>query len=125
MIGDGVAEFIVGVKRDGALGLALLLGTGGVFAELLDDTATLLLPSRRAEIEDALLSLRGHVLLSGFRGRPTGDFDALVETIMAVCTFAEAKADTLIELDLNPVIVRPDGLGAVAVDAMMTMGEDD
>ena len=123
MVGDGVAEIIVGVTRDPALGLGLVVGMGGVLAELLNDCRTLLLPARREEIEDAVAGLCGYPLLTGYRGREAGDVEALVGTVAAVARFAEAHADSLVELDLNPVVVRPVGKGAVAVDALLRIAE--
>ena len=70
MVTDAVAEIIVGVSRDATLGLGLTLGTGGIFTELLDDVVTLLLPSSRGEIEQAILRLRGAKLLEGYRAAP-------------------------------------------------------
>ena len=123
MVTDGVAETIVGVTRDPTLGLGLVVGMGGVLAELLRDRATLLLPTRREAVEDAVAGLRGYPLLTGYRGRPAGDVAALTETVMAVARFAEDHAESLVELDLNPVVVRPAGKGAVAVDALLRIAE--
>jgi hypothetical protein len=60
-------------------------------------------------------------LLTGYRGRPQGDIAALVETALACTRYAAANIDTLLELDINPVIVRPAGRGAVAVDALIRL----
>ncbi|MGD9508058.1 MAG: acetate--CoA ligase family protein, partial [Geminicoccaceae bacterium] len=122
MVTDGVAELIVGVVRDPQVGLCLLLGSGGVLVELLADRALLLLPVTAAEVRSALLGLRSAPLLRGFRGRPAGDLDAVVEAVMAVARFAEENADRLVELDINPLIVRPVGKGAVAVDVLLRIG---
>ncbi len=125
MVPGAVAELIVGVKRDPAFGLALVLGSGGVLVELLRDSATLLLPTDRRSVEQALSTLKGAPLLYGFRGRPRGDVEALVDAVMAVADFAEAHRESLIELDVNPLLVLPEGLGrnrgAVAVDALIRM----
>ena len=63
-------------------------------------------------------------LLTGFRGKPRGDISALVSTILACTRYAEVNLNALLELDINPVIVRPAGLGAVAVDALIRLRED-
>ena len=60
-------------------------------------------------------------LLKGFRGKPAGDVPALIETVLACTRYAEANVDSLTELDINPVIVRPAGHGAVAVDALIRL----
>ena len=123
MVTDGVAEVLIGVTVDPQFGQLLVLGGGGVLTELLRDSITLLPPFDAAAIEAALRSLRMARLLSGFRGRPAGDLPALVETALACARYAHAHLDTLAELDINPVIVRPAGSGAVAVDALIRLTE--
>ncbi|MDX1575876.1 MAG: acetate--CoA ligase family protein, partial [Kiloniellales bacterium] len=123
MVPDAVAELIVGVKRDPAFGLALVLGSGGVLVELLRDSATLLLPTDRAAVNEALSGLKGAPLFTGFRGRPKGDREALIDAVMAVAAFAEAHRESLVELDVNPLLVLPEGQGAVAVDALIRLSD--
>lgn len=122
MVTDAVAEVIVGVSRDPTLGLGLTIGTGGIFAEVLRDSVTLLLPVTRDEIRDALRELRGSVLLNGYRGQPEGDTPALVEAVAAIAAAAESQAHQLVEMEVNPVLVRPRGNGVVAVDALTRWG---
>ena len=124
MIADGVAELILGVIRDPQVGLCLVVGSGGVLVELLADRALLLLPTTADAVREALLGLKGAPLLRGFRGRPAGDLDAVVEAAMAVARFAAAHADRLVELDVNPLIVRPAGKGAVAADVLIRLAAD-
>jgi acyl-CoA synthetase (NDP forming) len=124
MVTGAVAELIVGVKRDDQFGPVLVVGSGGVLVNLIDDSATLLLPTHRARVEEALRSLRGFALLDGYRGKPRGDVDAVVEAILAVARFAEDHSDRLIELDVNPLMVLPEGRGAVAADALIRMAVD-
>jgi acetyl-CoA synthetase len=119
MEAGAVAEMIVGVQRDAQFGLSLTVGAGGIWVELLKDSATLLFPVLRHEVIQALGSLRIRALLDGFRGQPAGDVDALVDAIMAVATFAQGRADQLLELDVNPVLVMPAGRGVRAVDALI------
>ena len=123
MVIDAVAEVLVGVTVDPQFGQLLVLGAGGVLAELLRDSITLLPPFDAPSIEAALRSLRVAELLTGFRGRPAGDLPALVQTALACARYAQANLETLAELDINPVIVRPAGLGAVAVDALIRLAE--
>ena len=124
MVTDGIAEILVGVTVDPQFGQLLVLGAGGVLTELLRDTVTLLPPFTAAGIGAALGRLRMAKLLSGFRGRAPGDIAALVETALACTRYAAANVDRLAELDLNPVIVRPAGRGAVAVDALIRISEE-
>ena len=119
MVDDAVAELIVGIKRDERLGLALVIGSGGQLVELIGDSQSLLLPTGRAAVARALDRLRVATLLGGFRGRPRGDRAAAVEAIMAVAAFAETHRDALVELDINPLMVRPEGKGVVAVDVLV------
>jgi acyl-CoA synthetase (NDP forming) len=123
MISDGVAEVLIGVTVDPQFGQLLVLGAGGVLTELLRDSVTLLPPFDAATIAAALGRLRVAKLLSGFRGRPAGDLPALVQTALACARYAQANLETLAELDINPVIVRPSGAGAVAVDALIRLAE--
>jgi acetyl-CoA synthetase len=121
MVDGVVLELLVGVQRDPRLGLALTLGAGGVLVELVDDTATLLLPATREEIRAALTRLRVGPALTGFRGRAV-DLEAVVSAVHAVATFAVERADRLVEVEVNPLLVLPHG--AVAVDALVRMAPD-
>jgi acetyl-CoA synthetase len=121
MIGDGVAEVLVGLIRDPQFGQALVIGAGGVLTELLTDSVTLLPPFTPAAVRCALRALRIGKLLDGFRGKPRGDVDALVEVVLGITRYAAANVSTLQEIDVNPVIVRPAGLGAVAVDVLIRL----
>ena len=125
MAGDGVAEVIAGVHRDPQVGLMLLVGSGGELVELVGDRAVLLAPASREEIEAALAGLRVAALVDGFRGRPAGDRAALVDAVLAVQRFAVENADRLLEVEVNPLVVRPAGRGVVAVDALMRMAGGD
>ena len=121
MVSDFVGELIIGLKRDEQFGLALIVGTGGILVNLLNDSATLLLPITREAASTAVLSLTGSALLQGFRGRPEGDLEAVVDAIMAVADFAMDHWDSVTELDINPLMVRPKGKGAVAADALVRL----
>ena len=123
MVSDAVCELILGIQRDPQFGLVLVIGSGGILVELIKDSRSLLLPCDRGQIRAALESLRGWRLLTGFRGRPPGDVDAVVEAAQAVARFAEHQAETLIELDVNPLLVRPAGHGAVAADALIRLAQ--
>ncbi|RCG24914.1 CoA-binding protein [Streptomyces diacarni] len=117
MVPEPVAELLVGVHRDPQFGHALTVGAGGVLVELVRDTATLLLPAGREQIEDALASLRIWPVLRGFRGGPEGDLAAAVDAVHTVARYARHAA--VAEIDVNPLLVLPAGQGAVAVDALI------
>jgi acetate---CoA ligase (ADP-forming) len=121
MVRNGVAEILIGVTADPQFGQVLVLGAGGVLTELLRDSVSLLPPFSPAAIEHALGQLAIGRLLGGYRGRPPADVAALVDTAMACTRYAEAHLDRLVELDINPVIVRARGQGAVAVDALIRL----
>jgi acetate---CoA ligase (ADP-forming) len=121
MFTDGVAEVLVGVIVDPQFGQVLVLGAGGVFTEILSDSVSLLPPWTHASIESALRHLTVGKLLGGYRGKPAADVGALIGTILGVARYASDNLAALIEIDVNPVIVRPAGLGAVAVDTMIRL----
>ena len=121
MVEAPVAELIIGIKRDPQFGLGLVIGAGGVLVELVKDAAMLLLPAARNDIEAAVDSLKVSKLLKGFRGRPAGDIDAAITAIESVAAYAEANRDSIVELDVNPLLVLPEGQGVIAVDALIKM----
>ena len=128
MIGKGkdgaaVGELIVGLTREPPFGLVMTLGSGGILVEILRDSVILPLPVRRQEIEDALAGLRAAPLLNGYRGRPKGDLIATVDAIEAVQRFALDHKGSLLELDINPLIVCAEGHGAFAADALIVRKE--
>ena len=115
-LGGGV-EMIVGASHDLVFGPTVLVGTGGVFAEVLDDAAVRPLPIDAEDAREMIASLRGRVLLEGARGQAPCDQQALAEVILAVARLCIAAEGRLDELDLNPVVVAPDG--ATAVDWLL------
>lgn len=121
MVTDGVAELIVGIDRDAQFGPYLVVGFGGILVELIADSRTLLLPVDRRQVLAALQSLKTAPMLSGYRGLPHADLDGAVDAIVAIADFAAAHAGDILELDVNPLIVRPAGLGAVAADALIRL----
>jgi hypothetical protein len=121
MVTDGVCEIIAGIQRDPVVGPCLLIGSGGVLVELLADSKLMVLPASRAELGEALDGLKAGKLLAGYRGRPKGDREALLDALEAIQRFALAEAGSLLELDVNPIIVRPQGKGVVAVDALIKL----
>ena len=124
MIQDQVAEMIIGIKVDDLFGSVIIIGSGGIYTELMKDSIALLLPLRKSSILKAINTLKISKLLKGYRGKPKADIEELVQTIMKLGTFAEKNASRLIEMDINPLIVRAKGKGVVAADALIHYLED-
>lgn len=127
MVGGGT-ELILGMHRD-PLGTAILLGMGGVTAELFKDTTMRLLPAdaqglgalSRAEALSMAQDLKTWPLLDGFRGRPKADVDALADAIVAFSRMAAQLGDRLVEAEINPVFVLPQGQGVRAADGVVVL----
>jgi acyl-CoA synthetase (NDP forming) len=122
MIPKPLAEMILGVARDAAMGLHLLVGAGGVLAELVRDTRILIPPFTRAHVLAELKGLKLFVLLDGWRGGPRADLTAIVDAVMALQDFVVENADRVTEVDINPLMVGADF--AVAADALIRMSEE-
>jgi acyl-CoA synthetase (NDP forming) len=121
----GAAEVIVGIHKD-PLGTAILLGMGGVVAELIRDTTLLLLPEDGAEptaeqVRAALRRLKTWPLLDGYRGRERADVPALIEAVLAFARMAQALQDRLIEAEINPLFVKRMGQGVCAADGIAVL----
>ena len=110
---------IMGVKRDATFGPLLLVGLGGVHAEVLNDTALAPVPLTHAEARTLLARLRGARLLESHRGAPGADIDALADLMVKLSHLAADHADAIAEIDLNPVIVHETGKGVSVVDALI------
>lgn len=119
-----VVELLVGVTRDAQFGLSLTIGAGGSLVELLADSRTLLFPITQTAVGEALDALKLATLIAGYRGGPRGDRRAAIDAIMAIAAYAEAHAARLEELDVNPLLVLPEGQGAVAVDALIRLRQE-
>jgi len=121
---QGGLEMILGMHKD-ALGTAILLGLGGVTAELLQDTAMKLLPLKGGlSTHDAmamLRSLKSWPLLNGYRGKPLLDVDALVKSIVAFSEMAQSLNAKLVEAEINPLFVLQAGQGVKAADGVVVL----
>ncbi|GAB1578449.1 acetate--CoA ligase family protein [Bordetella petrii] len=117
MVRGGV-EMILGLHHDPQLGPAVLLGMGGVAAELFNDTALRLLPLTRADAEAMVGQLKTRALLEGYRGAPRADIPALVDAILAFAHMAGELGDKLAEAEINPLFVLPEGQGVKAADGV-------
>ncbi|RLV57416.1 CoA-binding protein [Aeromicrobium phragmitis] len=112
----GVVEMLIGARRDRDFGPTILLGYGGVEAELWRDVRTELAPVDRATATAMVEQLRSRALLDGWRGKPRVDVEGLVEAVVTVSE-AIASSPQLTDIEINPVRVAPDGV--IAVDALV------
>ena len=122
MVSGGV-EVIAGVSYDDQLGPVLLFGTGGVMVEVYNDVALRHCPITRSEALEMIDQVKGSRLLKGFRGAPAADVDALAEVLVQVSQMAAQLEGTLGELDINPLMVLPEGQGVKAADALVVFRE--
>ncbi len=121
MVDSVIAELLVGIRRD-ATGLFLLtLGFGGTLTELIRDTESLLLPCSKEDIFDALRSLKLYPVLEGYRGKPAVDLQAAVQQIQCLCNYVQSNKDTVLELEVNPLMLRQHD--AIAADALLRVSE--
>jgi acetyltransferase len=114
-------ECLLGISRDEQLGPTLVMGLGGVFVEILADVAIRIPPINAGEARRALENLKGAKVFSGVRGAPPADIDALAEMAARLSWLAYDLGNDIAEMDLNPVVVLPEGQGALAVDALVVI----
>ncbi|HEY8611032.1 MAG TPA: acetate--CoA ligase family protein [Roseomonas sp.] len=117
----GAVEVALGITRDPVFGPVAMVGLGGVFIEVLRDVALRRCPVDVGEAEAMIRSLRGFPLLDGARGRPRADVPALARALSALSAFAVAAGPGLASVDVNPVLVLPEGQGAFAADAVIEL----
>ncbi len=108
-------EVIVGARTDPLYGPMLVVGAGGILVELVKDVSVRLLPVTPDDVRAMLAELKVARLLAGFRGRPAGDIEALIRAICGLSEFYLEHRHLLSDIEINPLIVRPDGVCAVDV----------
>jgi acyl-CoA synthetase (NDP forming) len=121
MVDGVVAELIVGVARDEQFGPYLLVGGGGILVEIMKDSVSLLMPTTRERVLHALGQLRCAPLFHGFRGSPPADLNAAADAILAVAGMVENDPSSIIELDINPLMLLAEGQGVIAGDALIRL----
>lgn len=115
----GGTEMLLGITADPTFGPVLTIGFGGVHVEVLRDVAHCLPPIDADQAREALEELRLFPLLRGVRGAPPGDLDALVDAILRFSWLAHDLGDRIAEVDVNPLVVLPQGRGVRVVDALV------
>jgi acyl-CoA synthetase (NDP forming) len=119
LVGDDAAEVIVGMVRDADFGPVVVFGSGGVLVELFEDSSLRLPPLSRQEARKMIDETQAAQLLKGFRGKPPADVEALVDALVRVSQLAVDLGDRIAALDVNPMLVLPEGQGVRAVDALV------
>ncbi|QUH04113.1 acetate--CoA ligase family protein [Saccharopolyspora erythraea] len=122
MAEKGVAEVLVGYRRSPDVGPVVVLSTGGVQAELYDDSAVRLAPVDRATAQQMIDEVAGLAVLKGHRGAPAGDIPALADAVVALSRLA-VEHPSIVEAEANPVLVRTEGV--VALDALVRRIDDE
>jgi hypothetical protein len=106
-------EAVIGVKNDPQFGPTVMFGLGGILVEVLKDVTFKIAPLSRADARSMLQEIKGKKLLTGFRGQPAIHEETLVDTILQVSQLAYALKDEVAEMDINPIVLYPDGLKVV------------
>lgn len=122
MLSGGI-ELIVGCRWDAQFGPVVVVGSGGVLVEILDDVQMAVAPVSAAHARRLVEALRIAPVLSGARGRKPADIDALADTIARLSELAAVLGPRLAELDINPLLVRESGQGVIALDGRATLTE--
>ena len=115
----GIAEVLLGYRLDPEVGPIVILGSGGVMAEVLDDVAIGMAPMNSNQALDLITQVKGLTLIQGYRGQPKGDVGALVKAIVAISDLAIAEGAQVTEAEINPLLVKLDGQGVVALDGLV------
>lgn len=117
----GLQEVILGYREDPEVGPIVMLGIGGVMAELKRSYSVRLAPVDLEEARGMIAELPELKLIQGFRGLPKGDVDALARAVRAISLLATLKGRPVQDAEINPLIIRAEGKGAVAVDGLLTL----
>jgi acyl-CoA synthetase (NDP forming) len=119
MVGDDAVEVIVGLLQDADFGSVVVFGSGGILVELFKGSSLRLPPLSRRDAREMIQETQAARLLTGFRGRPAADVEALVDALVRVSQLAVDLGDLIAALDINPMMVLPEGEGVRAVDALV------
>jgi len=117
----GLGEVLIGYRVDPDVGPTLMLAAGGVLAEIHRDRSIRLAPVDLAEANAMIGEVKALKALAGYRGKPPGDLDALAHALVALSRLAVHDGPTIAEAEVNPLIVRAQSQGVVAVDALVRL----
>lgn len=120
---SGGREVIIGMNRDVQFGPLMMFGLGGTYVEILKDVSFAVAPLSRADAKDMIQSIHTYPLLTGVRGEGSYDIDTIVDVI---CRISQLVTDMprILEFEINPLMVLPEGMGCVAMDIRLTLGEE-
>lgn len=121
---SGGLETLAGISHDPQFGPAVLFGSGGVTAELMNDVSLRLCPLSLEDCHEMISETKAGKLLQGYRGRPEGDVEAAASVLLALSDLASELGRVVKEMDINPLIVKGKGRGVVAVDVRLVLPSD-
>ena len=119
----GLVEVILGYRRDPLVGPTVTVGLGGVLAEIYKDASTRLAPVDESEALQMIAEVKGLAMVRGYRNLPKGDVAALARSIAAFSTLAHKAFADVAEAEINPLLVKREGEGVVAVDGLVLLGQ--
>jgi acyl-CoA synthetase (NDP forming) len=117
----GLAEVILGFRRDPLVGPTITVGLGGVLAEIYKDASTRIAPVSEAEAHDMIAEVKGLATIRGYRNMPKGDVAALAKTIAAFSSLAHESFADVSEAEINPLLIKREGDGVMAVDGLVVL----
>ena len=120
----GLAEVILGFRRDPQVGPVVVLGVGGILAEIYKDIEIRLAPVDLDTARGMLEEVRGLAVIRGYRGLPRGDCEALAQAVAAMSQLACLPGRAVTEAEINPLIVKAEGRGVVAVDGLIVFDDN-
>jgi len=116
---SGVGEVLLGYRVDRDVGPLIMVAAGGLLAEIMRNRSLRLAPIELGTAQEMIAEVRGLAPLAGYRGKPKGDLDALARAMVALSTLAGDPS--VVEAEINPLVVRPAGQGVIAVDALVKL----
>lgn len=122
MVPAGGQEVLVGMNRDPQFGPLVTFGLGGIYVETLKDVTFRVAPFSVYEAEQMLNEIRAHAIIDGVRGKPPLDKAAIVDTILRISQLVQDFPE-IVELDINPLMVYPQGQGAIAIDMRLVLSK--
>lgn len=117
----GVGEVLIGLRRDPQVGPVVMLAAGGVLTEIYRDRSLRLAPIDRDTAVEMIGEVKALKALAGYRGKTEGDLDAVADAMVALSRLATLEDVTVLDAEINPMMVLPKGQGAIAVDALVRL----